>query len=45
VGNTGPLAKLVALRILDRLAPALEAGNQGALSGTVASPETELAPF
>jgi len=40
VGNTGPLAKLVALRILDRLA-------QSSLTGAVAPPslESELAPF
>ena len=36
VGNTGPLAKLVALRILDRLA-------QVSLGGAVAPPQTELA--
>ena len=35
VGNTGPLAKLVALRILDRLA-------QVSLGGAVAPPEPEL---
>ena len=35
VGNTGPLAKLVALRILDRLAHL-------SLSGAAASPESEL---
>jgi len=35
VGNTGPLAKLVALRVLDRLA-------QVSLGGAVASPETGL---
>jgi hypothetical protein len=35
VGNTGPLAKLVALRILDRLA-------QVSLGGAVAPPETGL---
>jgi len=38
VGNTGPLAKLVALRILDRLA-------QASFPGTVPSLESELAPF
>jgi DEAD/DEAH box helicase domain-containing protein len=36
VGNTGPLAKLVALRILDRLAHA-------SLTDTMASPESQLA--
>ena len=46
IGNTGPLAKLVALRILDRLAPALtEAVAQVAVAGAVAPPESELAPF
>jgi DEAD/DEAH box helicase domain-containing protein len=35
VGNTGPLAKLVALRILDRLA-------QLSISGAVATPDSEL---
>jgi DEAD/DEAH box helicase domain-containing protein len=48
VGNTGPLAKLVALRILDRLVPAVaeaSTGRQGALTGSVAAAESELAPF